>query len=457
MTATSNPFLRGAFEPVYGEHTEHDLPVSGRIPEELDGLFTQIGPSPVRQPGRLRRSRYIWFTQDGLVHGIRIEGGRAKWYRNRWIRSRRVSRALRESRPPGPRHFFNDVVNTNVICHGNMLLALVEAGCVPARLSPTLDTVEYTDLGGSLPRGFSAHPKLDPHTGELFAVAYTPRSTRVDYLVVGVDGRVRKLERLSLGGRPMMHDIGLTRNYALLYDLSVRFHIPTAISGRFPFVWDPGHQARIGVLPRDGDRNSLRWFDIPSCYVLHTINAHDDGERVTIDAIRYPRMFEPGRDPLSYEGVPWRWIIDLRTGGVTEHQLDDRPQELPRIDPRLVGREYRYSYAIAGDSTSVIDHEPTTLVCRDSATGTTLTRGSADQVPSEMAYIPGDSDGGWLVYLALDRVRQASDLIIVDAADFSGPPVAVVHLPRRVPYGAHSNWIPATDLIREQHREDTRI
>jgi carotenoid cleavage dioxygenase len=66
----------------------------------------------------------------------------------------------------GPRHLPVDPVNTNLVAHQGLLLTLVESGSLPAQLSETLETVRYTDLNGQLLRGFAAHPKVDPATGD---------------------------------------------------------------------------------------------------------------------------------------------------------------------------------------------------------------------------------------------------------------------------------------------------
>jgi 8'-apo-carotenoid 13,14-cleaving dioxygenase len=453
MPSTLSPFLQGAYMPVYTERTAHRLPVTGRLPEELDGLFTQIGGNPVDPPRQRDLHGYSWFTQDGMVSGIRLRGGRAEWFRNRWVRSRRICRALGEARPPGPRRFPIDVVNTNVVCHGGMLLALVESGCVPARLSSTLDTLEYTDLHGGLPRGFTAHPKIDPVTGELFAFVYSPLRTTADYLVITPDGTTRKHERIPLGGRPMMHDIGLTEHHVVLFDLPVRFDFPAAARGRFPWKWDPRHHARIGLLPREGGAGSVRWFHIAPCFLFHTVNAVEEDGRVRVSAIRHDRMFGEGSaDPFGNEGgMPWEWTIDPVTGQVTERQLDDHLQELPRINPQRIGRPFRHCYSIAGGEAGRLTYQPEMLLKHDFTRQRTEERTHADGcVPTEPVFVPrahGDGDDdGWVLHLLLDPVRHESRLVVVDARDFTGPPVATVHLPIRVPFGFHSSWIPAADL-----------
>ncbi|GAB2662009.1 carotenoid oxygenase family protein [Nocardia goodfellowii] len=447
----TDPYLTGAYTPVYTEHTEFSLPVEGTLPEALDGLFTYIGPNPIVPPTGYRARHYAWFRQDGFVSGVRLRGGRAHWFRNRWIRSRRVCREMGEPRPAGPRHFLSDVVHTNVVCHGDLLLALVETGCVPVRLSSTLETVAYTDLDSALPHGVSAHPKLDPNTGELVIVAHTPLHTWGEYLVIDKQGRVRRCERVDLAGRPLIHDIALTDRHVILFDLPVRFKPSVAVRGQLPYRWDRRHQARIGVFPRDLGPAAIRWFDIAACFVLHTVTAAAAGDRITVRAIRYERMFDHSDDPLAGGGGQlWEWEIDLAAGTTRERQLDDRMQELPRLDPRTVAGPSRYYYAVSGSVEAIADRQPTDLLKHDLLTGTTAIRdyGGSGGVPSEAVFVPRGTaeDDGWLLHLLYDLERDVSKLVVLDSHDFDGAPTAVIDLPCRVPSGFHASWIEGTAI-----------
>ena len=75
------PFFRvGNYAPVFNELTTFDLPVGRAIPRELNGWYLRNGPSP-------RHATVHWFRGDGMIHGVRLENGRAAWYRNRWVRT----------------------------------------------------------------------------------------------------------------------------------------------------------------------------------------------------------------------------------------------------------------------------------------------------------------------------------------------------------------------------------
>jgi carotenoid cleavage dioxygenase len=438
----TNRYLSGNYAPVDEEATVTDLPVTGTLPTALVGRYLRNGPNPVMAP---EPGTYHWFTGTGMVHGIRLRDGRAEWYRNRWVRSQEVAAALGEPWRQGPVHAGMDFApNTNVIGHAGRTLALVEAGPLPYELTDELDTVGPFDFGGTLVGGYSAHPKRDPRTCELHAISYFwGWGNTVRYTVVDATGSVRRSVDVEVGGPVSIHDMSLTERFAVVYDLPVVFNTEAAMSGAsFPYRWDPDYRARVGLLGRDG-ATDVQWFDVEPCYVFHPLNAYDDGDRVVLDVVRHPRMFATellGPD----EGTPTleRWTVDLAAGTVAEERLDDRGQEFPRVDERVVGRRYRYGYAavfLAGEESGLIKHD--------------LQRGTSEVRPlipaggaSEAVFVPRSPDAaeddGWVLSLAYDPERDASDLLVLNAADFTGEPAAVVHLPQRVPFGFHGNWVP---------------
>ncbi len=328
MSIVANRYLEGPFAPLDVEHTAVDLEVTGTLPPELDGRYLRNGPNPLVAPDP---AAHHWFVGDGMVHGLRLEGGRAAWYRNRWVRSTAVSEALGEPPAPGER-YMGETANTNVIGHAGRTFAIVEAGARPVELTDELETVCHSDFDGTLPHGFTAHPHRDPETGELHAVNYCwARPELLEYVVVGIDGRVRKRVDIPVPGNPMVHDCSITETQVVLYDLPVTFDLEVAMGGApFPYTWNPGYGARIGLLPREGEADDVTWFEVEPCYVFHPVNAYDHGDTVVIDVVRHPRMFDRDRQGPN-EGPPmlWRWTVDRTTGRVTETQLDDTPIEFP--------------------------------------------------------------------------------------------------------------------------------
>lgn len=484
-TPTGNPFLEGNFGPVTSEVTATELSVTGTIPDFLDGRYLRNGPNPI---GEQDPDRYQWFLGAGMVHGLRVGDGRAQWYRNRWVRSAGVARALGETWRSGPGEGGLDFsANTNVIGHAGRTLAIVEGGARPYELNDELETVGPSDFCGTLRGGYTAHPKRDPATGELHAVSYSPfRGNRVQYSVTGVDGKVRRTVDIELDASPMMHDFSLTERYVILYDLPVvldftamthtwhtravarmlnrftnRHATPDAMasavmrgSNRYtpeglslPYRWDPTHKARIGVLPREGAAEDIRWFDVEPCFVYHPLNAYDDGDTIVLDVVRHPKTFVAVGMP--YAGPPTldRWTVDLIGGRVREERLDDQSQEFPRVDERLVGRRHRYGYSVRSTlprdggfpvSETVLKHD----VVAQSTQAVAFGKG---RQPDEFVFVPRSADAaeddGVLMGFVYDVASDRSDLVMLDAATLE--PVATVHLPARVPHGFHGNWVPS--------------
>ena len=445
----ANPYLVGNYAPVGVEETVTDLPVTGMLPESLNGRYLRNGPNPIGSPDP---ATYHWFAGEGMVHGIRLDGGRARWYRNRWVRSAEVAAALGEEPHAGPVVEGMDfAANTNVIAHAGRIYAIVEAGARPYELTAELETVGPSDFRGTLPGGYTAHPKRDPQTGELHAISYYwAWGNQVQYSVVGVDGRVRRLVDIPVGGPVSIHDLSITTRYAVIYDLPVLFS-PEALSEgfAFPYRWSEDYHSRVGLLPLDGGADDVVWCEVEPCYVFHPMNAYDEDGTVVVDLVRHPKMFAThltGPD----EGAPVleRWRIDPAAGKVATELLDDRAQEFPRVDERVVGRRHRYGYSAAvnnqdkdeagfGIGSALLKHDLTT-----GAVDTRPLRGGAGEAIFVPERATSDEDAGYVLSLVYDAERQASDLLVLHAQDFTGDPVAVVHLPVRVPYGFHGNWAP---------------
>jgi carotenoid cleavage dioxygenase len=202
-------------------------------------------------------------------------------------------------------------------------------------------------------------------------------------------------------------------------------------------------------MPRNGTNADVRWMEIDPCYVFHPVNAHEDGDRLVIHVSRQREAFGTGSNDYAEVARLWRWTIDLNTATVEEQQIDDRPADFGRVDDRLIGLPARYGYLMSLDGegnaeepvygSSLYKYDLTTGECWEHHLGPGV-RGA------EPVFAPASPDAGedegWVISLTHDTGTDRSSLQIIDARDFAGPPVAVVHLPRRVPYGAHGSWVP---------------
>ncbi|MFB1294432.1 carotenoid oxygenase family protein [Mycobacterium sp. pW049] len=439
LFGTGNFFQMGNYAPVHDELSSSDLAVEGAIPAELDGWYLRNGPNPRQATGH-------WFAGDGMIHGVRIENGRASWYRNRWVRTDSFVNPFPLYNEDGTRNLRASVANTHIVNHAGRTLALVESS-LPYEIADDLETLGAYDFGGKLVDSMTAHPKICPTTGELHFFGYGNLFTpHVTYHRADANGELVIERPLEVPALTMMHDFALTANYVVFMDLPIVFNADIAMSGEgdMPYRWDDDYGARFGVLRRDDPHGEVRWFDIDPCYVFHVANAFDTtttgGASITLQAVRYPELWRHSSG-FDADGVMWTWTLDLKNGTVSERQLDDRVVEFPRIDDRLATLPARYAVSVGG--ASLIRHDLTTGTAEEHRFGSDGGPGEAVFVPSATG--PADESNGWYLGYVYDPERNGSDLVIIDASDFAGRPVARIKLPQRVPYGFHGNWIAGGD------------
>lgn len=436
-----NSYLIGPYGPVLEEVTAFDLPVTGEVPAGLVGRFVRNGPNPIEVSDP---ANHHWFLGEGMVHGVYLRSGKAEWYRNRFVRSRLVCDRLGAPYPAGKPRTNVDVVNTHIQSFGGRTLALVESGPPAMALTHELETIGYEDFAGTLDGAFAAHPHLDPLTGEWHAVTYDLGvKSELRHVVIGTDGKVNRSVAIPVSDGPMVHDFAMTQRYILIFDLPVVWNDAAAARGHlFPYQWSETHPARVGLLPRKGAAEDVIWIDVPPCYVFHTANAYDAADgTVVVDLVEFSSMFNtalngPGEGPP----VLSRWVLDPGSASITKTVLSRRPQEFPRIDERLTGQKHRYIYG-AG-----IQTDRGSAMCFDTETGHELAHDfGPGRFGSECVFVPKSDTAkegeGWVMTYVWNAPTNTSDLVIIDAEDFAGPPKAVVKLPVRVPFGFHGSWI----------------
>lgn len=446
---SAHPFLTGIHKPMEEELTLEALRVEGEIPAALTGRYLRNGPNPATPPDP---ASYHWFTGAGMVHGIRIAGGRADWYRNRWVRGSEACEALGEPLPPGPREGRNDAPNTNVVGIAGRTFAIVEAGGKPAELDYELSTIAHNAFDGTLQGAYSAHPHHDPFTGETHAITYKgDNPNRVWHVVLDADAHVVREVAIPVSDGPSIHDCAITRNYVLVFDLPVTLSMKMVIAGyRFPYAWNPKHPARVGLLPRTGGAEDIVWVPVDPCYVFHPANAFETADgKVVVDVVAHDTMFATStQGPDSRASRLERWTIDPAARTTRRAVIHDHPQEFPRYDERRTTRPYRYAYCVAIPDGEEAEWQlaDTRLFRHDLESGGTAIRDfGPGRHPGEFVFVPrgaeGAEDDGWLIGLVVDMNDETTDLVILNADDFEGPPQAVIHLPHRVPPGFHGNWV----------------
>ena len=446
----ANPYLVGPYAPVDDVRTDTDLRVEGTLPADLNVLFVQNSPNPKLPP----RGAYHWFDGDGMVHGVAIEGGRAT-YRNRWVQTDGMLEEVAAGKPlhdgimmpfkPGP-HPDKDTANTDLVEHNGKLLALWWLGGTPYELSvPGLETVGKLEL----PIGVAAHAKTDPRTGELVFFDYNPyQAPYMRYGVLDATGGLAHVLDVDLPAPSLLHDLHFTENKTILMDFPMWWDVDKLALGKRRVRFDADKPARFGIVDRRG--TDIQWFEVPSCYCYHAVNAWEEGDEVVLHACRIqdpvPRLradedaLVPRLAFLRLEPYLHEWRFNLKTGAVRDRRLSDTPTEFPRANDLRLGVKTRYSWhpRVAKEPTLMFD------AC--------VKMGG----PAEVAHVYGegfvggetvfaprpgatDEDDGWVLTFVTDRANDQSELRVLDGKTLDL--VARVFIPRRVPIGFHAHQV----------------
>ncbi|MEM8771448.1 MAG: carotenoid oxygenase family protein [Pseudomonadota bacterium] len=458
-----NPYLRGIYAPTHRETTVQDLPVIGEIPQGLHGGYFRNGPNPAVAPAGMHH----WFDGDGMIHGVWFENGKAR-YANRYIQTEDLQAnsdnvlgagvlgGIFEPARDAPRRsvHYRDTANTDLVYHNGRLLALWYISGQPVAVdAETLDTIRIENFDHKLPGNMSAHSKVDPETGELVFFDYALYEPKMWTGTVSASGELSHFQEIELPGPRLPHDMGLTENYVILHDLPVIFS-EAAIRKRLWQIHVADQPTRFGVVPRAG--GEPKWFEFPTCYVYHVINAWEEGDDVVMTACKMvPNGFNPDpaygpyaamADVLALRAQPFRWRMNMKTGEGREEQIDDALSEFPVVNTAMTGRKTRYSYHVIFDN--CIEQRFSGLVKYDLETGASERHDFPDGVfGSEPAFAQrsgavanrtGEDDGYLVTFTAsLDGNSEAH---VIDARNMSAGPLARVQLPQRVPAGFHACW-----------------
>jgi all-trans-8'-apo-beta-carotenal 15,15'-oxygenase len=450
-----------------------ELEVTGTIPTELEGTLHRIGPA--RHDVYGSRNRH-WFDGDGMVFALQLQGGRVL-YQNRFVATTGKAREDEQhrrlyggfgTRAPGSplRRFLHrgdhkNPMNTNVVVHGGKLLALCEGGA-PVRMDPTtLATMGVDDLGGLLCPGdtFSAHPKLDRHSGEMWNFGLTyGKPTQLSVFCTARDGETRRVARFALPFMAMVHDFALTASKAVFVVVPVK--LPTVPLGMMlgqrsfgeSLRYAPEAGTQIAVVDRES--GAVEWHTGEPFMMFHTINAWDEGSEVVVDVCAYPdgailttlTDVMSGTTPTRAYAWAERLRIPAGAGGggkrVARRRLSDVPLEFPRVAGRVLGAESSVTYGATWPESSEFMSTPAAI---------DLKTGGADLAPLVAGEFTGElvpvtKTGAtserdvWLLTVVLDANRKRSELRVLDGNDLSAPPVARAPLPHVMPLGFHGNW-----------------
>ncbi|MDI9818902.1 MULTISPECIES: carotenoid oxygenase family protein [unclassified Legionella] len=454
---TANPYLQGNFAPIKDELHLVDLPVEGKLPKDLQGIYMRNGPNPAFDP--------ISYTYpidgDGMLHAIYINDGKAI-YRNRFVETKGLIAEKRAgyalyggiSRPvpvsprligkngdPGP---IKNGAFIHIIRHAEQYLAMYEAG--PAyEISAQLQTMgEWCPNGASQPFNVNAHTRLDPETGELYAFTYNLQPPYLQYYVLDKTGNLKVNVPINKPTSSMMHDFILTKNYLIFFDCPAIFDFSGLANEGKLLCWNP--ELGVNIILVNRKNNEVFSIETEPFFVYHFANAYEQGPQIIIDYIRHEKL-ALGKDTTASKSPPllYRAIINLNNKSVAHHQLDDHPVEFPRINEEKISSYHRYIYIptrTSGNQFNAIikyDLENKKTVLHDF--GKNMEVGEAVFVASPNSS-RNEEDEGYVALFVYNKNENKSDFVLLDAQAFTDEPVAKIKLPRRVPHGLHGSWMP---------------
>jgi len=436
MAPAEPPFwMAGNFAPVGKTVETTDLLVTGEIPGDLNGLYVRNGPNPAAQPSA------DWFLGEGMIHGVKISDGKAHWYRNRYVQS-----PLTEAQETAGENRLvksNWLSNTHIVGHAGRILALQETQ-IPIEMSADLETVGPYDFDGTLSGNMTAHPKICPVTGEMLFFGYGLMPPFLTYHRVSPGGELVQSEVIDVKAATMVHDFAITENYVLFMDLPMLWDHKKLGQPGIAISYDESYGARLGVMPRTGTSQDVRWFEIEPCYIYHTMNAFERGSQIIFHA---PRMVGYTSVGMKNPPIPklHRWTIDLEQGSVKEEPFDDLGVDFPMTSPLLVGQPHKHGFAAefeTGGAPNILGFHKYDMETGE-RTGHRLKEG---RTGSEAIFVPTNDpkseDDGYLMTYVFDPSENASELVILNAKDMEDEPIARIHLQARVPAGFHGSWIP---------------
>lgn len=301
----------------------------------------------------------------------------------------------------------------------------------------------------------TAHPKIDPVSGEMlwfaYAVGQTPLSPDMSFGVTNTQGQVVRRDDFEAPYCSMVHDFMVTDRHIVFPVLPLAGSLERALRGGAPFAWEPEKGAWIGVMRRDAQVSAIRWFEIEPCYVYHVANAWEVDGRIFCDVMRFDSapLFPKADGSLSDNPTARlvRWTIDpgAPTNAVSEEVLDDLSAEFPRVDPRAETRAHRHMWYI-GDPTGSAAFPFRAIAHLDLLNCRRRMYELPDgDISSEAVFAPRGPDApegeGWLMAVVWRAAENRSDFVIFEALDVDKGPIAVARVPRRVPFGFHGSWV----------------
>jgi len=471
------PSYTGVFEPIRIEADVTDLDIEGEVPADLDGAFFRVQPDPKHPP---LLGDDIAFNGDGMIAQFRFKNGRVdlkqRYARtDKYVLEEKAGRALFGAYrnplkdDPSVKGRYRGTANTNAFFHGGYLFGLKEDSPAVAMDANTLETFGYHDFDGQITAPtFTAHPKIDPHTGDMCCFSYASKGLLTRdcvYWEITPEGKKTKEVTFEVPYYCMMHDFGLTKDYAIFHIVPIISSWERLEAGLPHFGFDTTMPVYLMVLPRDGDAKDIKTFTAPNMFASHVMNAFNDGTKIHFDTPEAKNNMFPffpdvhgapfnGPESASYLT---RWTVDMDSNSgefESRERLADFCGEFPRMDER-----YRHGWMLGmgmgPGSRASLGHV-------DASTGKSkVWQAGERRALQEPCFIPKSKDApegeGYVVQIQQHHDDGKSDLLLFDAQHVDEGPMATIHLPLRMRFGLHGNWVPGDDLAKAKRKTADKV
>ncbi len=467
------------------DELDRDLTVRGELPAALNGVYFRNGPGKLG----VGEQRYDHpFDGDGMIARFDFDGRGGVHYRNRFVRTKEwrderdagemLYRGFGSQLPGGAmrnafKMRFKNAANTAVVWHGGRLMALWEGG-LPHTLDPvTLETLERFDFGGKLQNKlsmidrklnpelpFSAHPRVDARTGELFnfGIAHGVTSRLMLY-TVDADGEMTERTWMEMDKLFFAHDFVLTPNWRIFFMPPVSFQLGRALAGlESPascLTYEPDRPMEAILIHREDPTRRVR-IDCAPGFIFHFVNGYEThgGDRVVVDGLKMPDIPDTafwdailkGRPPAQYpHPTLTRYELDLTQKAVTETALTTAAMEFPMVRADQEGTPHDAAWFVASPEHHAVPHQ-SALARWDASTGDVRMHDLWPDMPGEPVHVedPTEESAGWILSVVYRSATHTSDLCVFEADTLDL--CATVALPHHLPPGFHGSWAPREDF-----------
>jgi carotenoid cleavage dioxygenase len=478
------PSFTGFNKPSRIEADVHNLPHSGTIPPELDGAFYRVQPDPQFAP---RLGDDIAFNGDGMISRFHFHDGQCD-FRQRWAQTDKwkAERAAGKGLFGAYRNPLTDdesvqgtirsTANTTAFIYAGKLWAMKEDSPSLVMDPVTMETIGFETFGGKMTgQTFTAHPKVDPRTGNMVAIGYAASGLCTDdvcYYEVSPEGELLREVWFKVPYYCMMHDFGITEDYLVLHIVPSVGSWERLEQMKPHFGFDTSRPVYLGVIPRRADvrQEDIRWFKRDNCFASHVLNAWQEGTRIhfiTPEAKNnmfpfFPDVNDAPFNPAEAASCLTEWVVDLASNGdefAEINRLTDTVSEFPRMDDRFTGMRNRYGWGLEMDLARPVELKGGSaggmlmncLFLKDFESGAEQHWwcGPTSSL-QEPCFIPRSATApegeGWIVQVCNRLHDSSTDLLLFDALEIEKGPIATIEVPIRLRFGLHGNFATSQAL-----------